>query len=153
MLSLNIKNLSDTEKLAKIFSELIDENLIITLNGNLGAGKTTFTKFFAKHLGVKTTVNSPTFNILKEYEFKNKKLYHIDAYRLENSEEDLGFEEIFYDDNVCVIEWSEFIKDFIPKDNINIEITLSDNIRVVNIYCNGRFKIYEKEILEKWQQL
>ena len=64
-------------------------------------------------------VNSPTFNIMKEYKYPNGKLYHIDAYRLEDSDEDLGFEDVFFEDNVSVIEWGEFIEDFYTERKIN----------------------------------
>lgn len=68
---------------------------LILLNGDLGAGKTTLTQFIGKALGVKRTINSPTFNIIKSYKGTNLKLHHMDCYRLEDSEEDLGFDEFF----------------------------------------------------------
>ena len=105
MLNIVIRNLEDTKRLAEIVANSIDDKLILMLNGDLAAGKTTFTKYLAEYLGVKAVVNSPTFNIMKEYKFPNGRLYHIDAYRLENSDEDLGFEDIFYENNVCVVEW------------------------------------------------
>lgn len=146
-----LKNLEDTERLAKLLSELVTENFILTLNGNLGAGKTTFTQFFAKYLGVNDVVNSPTFNILKEYEANNKMFYHIDAYRLENNEEDLGFEDIFYEQAVCVIEWSEFISDFLPNDKINFQINYDNDVRIVEILSEGdKYKNIERELIKLW---
>lgn len=146
-----LKNLEDTERLAKLLSELVTENFILTLNGNLGAGKTTFTQFFAKYLGVNDVVNSPTFNILKEYEANNKMFYHIDAYRLENNEEDLGFEDIFYEQSVCVIEWPEFISDFLPSDKINFQINYDNDVRIVEILSEGdKYKNIERELIKLW---
>lgn len=98
MLKIVIKDLEDTKRLAKIVSEGIENRLILLLNGDLAAGKTTFTKYLAEYLGVKSVVNSPTFNIMKEYKYPSGKLYHIDAYRLEDSDEDLGFEDIFFEE-------------------------------------------------------
>lgn len=115
MLKIVIKDLEDTKRLAKIVSEGIEDRLVLLLNGDLAAGKTTFTKYLAEYLGVKSVVNSPTFNIMKEYKYPNGKLYHIDAYRLEDSDEDLGFEDIFFEDNVSVIEWESLLKTLYRK--------------------------------------
>lgn len=152
MLELKLKDINDTEKLAKLLAEIENKKMILTLNGNLAAGKTTLTKFLAKHLGVKDNVNSPTFNILKEYETINGYLYHIDAYRLENSEEDLGFEEIFYEDNICVIEWAEFIDEFLPRERLIISLeNINENERKVVIESVGDFyNNIEKEIANRW---
>lgn len=152
MLELKLKDINDTEKLAKLLAGIENKKMILTLNGNLAAGKTTLTKFLAKHLGVKDNVNSPTFNILKEYETINGYLYHIDAYRLENSEEDLGFEEIFYEDNICVIEWAEFIDEFLPRERLIISLeNINENERKVVIESVGDFyNNIEKEIANRW---
>lgn len=152
MLELKLKDINDTEELAKLLAEIENKKMILTLNGNLAAGKTTLTKFLAKHLGVKDNVNSPTFNILKEYETINGYLYHIDAYRLENSEEDLGFEEIFYEDNICVIEWAEFIDEFLPRERLIISLeNINENERKVVIESVGDFyNNIEKEIANRW---
>lgn len=152
MITIKINELKDTEKLAKIISENFRNKILVTLNGDLGAGKTTFTKFFAKKCGINEPITSPTFNILKEYEIINKtKFYHIDAYRLENSEEDLGFEEIFYEDNICVIEWAEFIEDFLPHERLEINIKCNYNNREVTINGIGElYKYIERMVDEKW---
>ena len=85
-------------------AELLEARDTITLEGDLGAGKTTFTKALAKGLGIKRTVNSPTFTILKQYEGRLP-LNHLDVYRLGESDEDLGWDELFYGDAVSVVEW------------------------------------------------
>ena len=94
---------------------------VITLEGDLGAGKTTFTKALAKGLGVMRTVNSPTFTIVKQYE-GNYPLNHLDVYRLAGSEEDLGWDELFYGDAISVIEWAHLIEEDLPAERLEIRI-------------------------------
>jgi tRNA threonylcarbamoyladenosine biosynthesis protein TsaE len=104
-------SVADTHLLAKTLAKTLKGGEIIVLDGDLGSGKTTFTKGIAKALNIQEdTVNSPTFTIMKEYDGKLK-LYHYDMYRLENTEEiaELGLEENFNEPNgVCVIEWNKF---------------------------------------------
>ncbi|AEP00722.1 tRNA (adenosine(37)-N6)-threonylcarbamoyltransferase complex ATPase subunit type 1 TsaE [Weizmannia coagulans] len=94
---------------------------VLLLEGDLGAGKTTFTKGIANGLGIRRTVNSPTFTIIKEYR-GNLPLYHMDVYRLEDAQEDLGFDEYFEGDGVTVVEWAHFIKDLLPESYLEIRI-------------------------------
>ncbi|MCC3359703.1 tRNA (adenosine(37)-N6)-threonylcarbamoyltransferase complex ATPase subunit type 1 TsaE [Bacillus sp. REN16] len=94
---------------------------VLTLEGDLGAGKTTFTKGLAKGLGITRTVNSPTFTIIKEYQGRIP-LYHMDVYRLEHSDEDLGFDEYFDGEGVTVVEWAHLIEDQLPSDRLTIRI-------------------------------
>ncbi|UOQ91812.1 tRNA (adenosine(37)-N6)-threonylcarbamoyltransferase complex ATPase subunit type 1 TsaE [Halobacillus shinanisalinarum] len=116
---------TDSEENTLFFSEKLAEYLkpgdVLTLEGGLGAGKTTFTKGLAKGLGVTRTVNSPTFTIIKEY-MGRIPLYHMDVYRLEDSDEDLGFEEFFDGNGVTVVEWSQFISEYLPKERLEITI-------------------------------
>ena len=150
MLKIVIRDLEDTKRLAKIVSEGIEDRLVLLLNGDLSAGKTTFTKYLAEYLGVKSVVNSPTFNIMKEYKYLNGKLYHIDAYRLEDSDEDLGFEDIFFEDNVSIIEWGEFIEEFLPNERLIFNIRLVEDYREVEIISSGEYKKIEERIRENW---
>ncbi len=130
-----IKSLSDTNNLAQKIAEKLKGGEVIALIGNLGAGKTTFVQCLAKNLGVKQTVNSPTFNIIKIYSTSNdnkkiSQLVHIDAYRLNSAEElkALGVEE--YLDNyetVTVIEWAGKVKNVLPAKVIKIKIDLQKN--------------------------
>ncbi len=99
---------------------------MITLSGQLGAGKTTFTQGLALGLNIKKHVTSPTFTLLKIYN-GDLPLYHIDAYRLEGVEQDLGFDEYIEGDGVCVIEWSNFIENILPKECLNIEFNILEN--------------------------
>lgn len=105
------------EKLA----HMMFPGFVLTLQGDLGAGKTTFTKGIGKGLGVKRIINSPTFTIVKVYQGQMP-LYHFDAYRLEGQNEELGFEEMFEGDGVCVIEWPQFIEHILPQERLEIHI-------------------------------
>ncbi len=112
---------------------------IITLSGTLGAGKTTFTKAFAKVLGVKSRVSSPTFILMKFFALPKdapwKQLIHIDAYRLEKPEEILaiGWEDYAIDsDNLMVIEWPEQIKKLLPKGVISVKLAYVGNRRSIS---------------------
>lgn len=120
-----VHTLEETATLGERLGSLLTQGSLLTLRGDLGAGKTTFTKSIGKALGVKKVINSPTFTILKTYEGRMP-LYHIDAYRLEGISQDLGFEEIFDDDGCCVVEWSDFIDEQLPKDRLAITITWID---------------------------
>ncbi len=111
----------ETKQIAKDLGSKLMSPIVITLEGDLGAGKTTFTKGLGKGLGVKRVITSPTFTIIKEYTGRLP-LYHIDAYRLEYSEENLGIEEYILSDGVTVIEWAQFIDDLIPADKLEIKI-------------------------------
>lgn len=111
----------ETEKLGERLAVFIKAGDVITLEGDLGAGKTTFTKGLAKGLGISRMVNSPTFTIIKEYE-GNIPLYHMDVYRLEDSNGDLGFDEYFYGDGVTVVEWAHFIQELLPDEYLKITI-------------------------------
>ena len=97
---------------------------IYCLDGDLGTGKTVFSQGFAAGLGIKEAVNSPTFTIVCEYEEGRLPLYHFDVYRIGDVEEmdELGFEEFFYSDGVCLIEWSTLIQEIIPDNAIEIVI-------------------------------
>ncbi|WP_379971481.1 tRNA (adenosine(37)-N6)-threonylcarbamoyltransferase complex ATPase subunit type 1 TsaE [Ectobacillus sp. sgz5001026] len=111
----------ETKDLAEKLGRLAMEGDVLTLEGDLGAGKTTFTQGLAKGLGVKRVVNSPTFTIIKEYEGRIP-LYHMDVYRLEESEEDLGWDDYFYGPGVTVVEWAHFIQAFLPEQMLRIRL-------------------------------
>ncbi len=142
------KSAEETRKLAQRLGALLSEGSLVILTGDLGAGKTTFTQGLAKGLGIEKRVISPTFTILRIYQGRMP-LYHIDAYRLEGNDADLGFEEMMEDDGVCVIEWPDFLRDRLPEEYLEISITLEkDFSRVLSV--NARGEKYEK-ILEEWQ--
>ena len=118
--------LEDTTSHAQALALRMQGGEVITLEGDLGAGKTTWTKFFAAGLGVEGNVNSPTFTIVKEYEGRLP-FYHMDVYRLADSEEDLGWDDYFDGQAVSVVEWAQFIDYALPDDRIEMTIRLSDN--------------------------
>ena len=122
---------TETQNLAQSLGEKLQKGCVLCLSGELGAGKTTFTQGLAKGLGIDQNVNSPTFVMMKEYEGRLT-LIHIDAYRLEGISQDLGFEDYFDEEHVCVIEWSEFVKDYLPDDALYITINrLDENTREI----------------------
>ena len=102
---------------------------VIALTGDLGAGKTTLTKAIARGLGVSDMITSPTFTIVKEYRSGRLPLYHFDVYRIGDPDEmyELGYEEYFYGEGVCVVEWADIIEDFLPENAIKIHISYSDD--------------------------
>lgn len=138
-MTLHLETLDDTKKLAEAFArQLKDKTMTVTLDGDLGAGKTAWTRFFGQALGVKRTINSPTFTIMKSYKTaEGRPLYHMDAYRLEGAHQDLGFEECFTD-GLCVVEWAEYIEEQIPSDHIAMSLTeTGDTSRNVQIEATG----------------
>ncbi|MCD8916133.1 tRNA (adenosine(37)-N6)-threonylcarbamoyltransferase complex ATPase subunit type 1 TsaE [Staphylococcus simulans] len=145
---IKINNIDQMNQFAEILTKHLQPKDLILLDGNLGAGKTTLSQFIGKHLGVKRTINSPTFNIIKSYKGTNMKFHHMDCYRLEDSEEDLGFDEYFEDNAVIVIEWSEFIKDLLPNAFLRIQITAQDaQTRTLNIEASGQhYKALKEEV-------
>lgn len=100
---------------------------VITLNGDLGAGKTVFAQGFAAGLGVSEPVNSPTFTIVQEYAGRLP-LYHFDVYRIEEPEEmeEIGYRDYFYGDGVCLIEWAEQIRELLPERRTDVTIERDD---------------------------
>lgn len=126
-----IENLNMTDELAKKFAKLLRGGEIILLNGDLGAGKTTFVKSVLKYLGVRDIVTSPTFTIMKKYEGNLFEIFHLDVYRFESSDEmyGCGLDEILFNlssNQIMFIEWSDKIKDILPDNCIEIEISLID---------------------------
>ena len=97
---------------------------IYCLNGDLGVGKTVFTQGFAKGLGIEEPVNSPTFTIVQQYEEGRLNLYHFDVYRIGDVSEmvEIGYEDCFYGEGVCLIEWSDLIEEILPADVIKVKI-------------------------------
>lgn len=141
---------SETMKLAEMLAQRLKRKDVLTLEGDLGAGKTTFTKGLAKGLGIKRNINSPTFTIIKEYQGEIP-LYHMDVYRLEGSTEDLGFEEYFDGDGVTVVEWAHLIEDQLPNELLSIHLYHQgdSNRRIILQPCGERFQKVCKEIMNE----
>lgn len=131
----------ETQNLGEEISKFLFEGSVITLDGDLGAGKTTLTKGVGKGLGIDEEINSPTFNILKCYFNDKLNLYHIDAYRLEDvpaEGKNIGLEEVIEGDGVCLIEWPLYIKEMIPFDSLSVEIhNVGGNERKITLSSNS----------------
>ena len=114
----------DTFTIGKKLAETVRPGEIYTLNGDLGVGKTVFTKGLAAGLGIKEPVTSPTFTILQEYESGRLPLYHFDVYRIGDPEEmdEIGYEDYFYGRGICLIEWAELIEELIPEEAFAVYI-------------------------------
>jgi tRNA threonylcarbamoyladenosine biosynthesis protein TsaE len=113
----------DTGQLARELAALLAPGSVVALEGDLGAGKTTFAQAFARGLGVRGTVNSPTFTLIKEYDGSECPFYHMDVYRLTPEEADeLGLEEYFGGDGVSLVEWASRIADLLPADRLEVEL-------------------------------
>ena len=135
-------NLADTEKLAENLADIISENgAFISLIGNVGAGKTTFTKFVCKYLGIKEKVTSPSFVILNEYKSGRIPVYHFDLYRLEKEgiKTIINEMEEYYEGKfVTFVEWAEFSQNSLPFDRVDININyLGDTKREFCLTSSG----------------
>lgn len=115
----------DTMELAQNFESEKFPNMIICLDGELGSGKTIFTKGIANALGIKDSITSPTYTIIKEY-VGELNLYHMDVYRLDGNVEGTGIEEYFTKDGVVVIEWANTIKNILPEERLEIKFKVID---------------------------
>jgi tRNA threonylcarbamoyladenosine biosynthesis protein TsaE len=102
------------------------ENMIICLEGDLGSGKTIFTKGFAQALGIQENITSPTFNIIKEYLNGEMPLYHMDVYRLDGKIDGIGIEDYFTKGGVVIIEWADTIKEYLPEERLDIKFKIID---------------------------
>lgn len=126
--------LDDLAGIAEQLLKDFKDDKIFALYGKMGSGKTTFIKELCKYLGVIDVITSPTFALINVYTGKNKEaIYHFDFYRIESQEEayDLGYEEYFFDDKYCFIEWPELIEDLLPDTFIKITVTEEDqNVRI-----------------------
>ena len=124
MNKIHIANEKETEQLGVKIGRAAKPGMVVALIGDLGTGKTTLTKSIAKGLGVTETVTSPTFNIIREYKSGRIPLYHFDVYRIADPEEmfELGYEEYFYGDGICVVEWADIIEELLPEDACIIRI-------------------------------
>ena len=129
-----VNDLKQTKALAKKFAKSLKGGEVILLDGDLGAGKTTFTKYVLGFLGVKGDVTSPTFTIMREYQGKKFKIYHFDMYRLGSGQEakEFGLEDYIYSkdkSSLVFIEWPENVKDILSGDFIRVDISILDENR------------------------
>ena len=127
----------ETEELGARLAERLEPGAVIAFTGDLGAGKTAFTRGLARGLGISERVTSPTFTIVNEYEGGRLPLFHFDMYRLGSSDElfDIGWEDYLARGGVCAVEWSENVADALEEDAISVEIRrgTSENQRVIAV--------------------
>ena len=136
----------ETMSLGESLGRLLPCGSLVALRGDLASGKTTLTKGIGKALGIKDTINSPTFTILKIYE-GTKTLYHIDAYRLYENDYDLGFSELIEEGGIIVIEWSDYIPGMFEGEYLEILMAYVDeDKRSLEFLAHG--KKYEEIIKE-----
>ena len=114
----------ETRELGEKLGRLAAPGSIYTLTGDLGTGKTVFTQGFARGLGITEHVNSPTFTIVQEYDGGRLPFYHFDVYRIGDIEEmdEIGYEDYFYGEGVCLIEWAELIEELLPVQRTAVRI-------------------------------
>ena len=141
-LEIILGDLEETKRFGIKLGKMLKRGNILCLNGDLGAGKTTLTKSIGLGLGVAEYITSPTFALINQYSGRIP-VYHFDVYRLENAHElyDLGFDEYFYGDGVCIIEWADKIEKMIPKERIVVDIEngngLNERILKISGYGDG----------------
>jgi len=134
---MKIENLDSIHQTAKEFIAAMGDNKVFLFYGSMGAGKTTFIRAICEELGVKESINSPTFAIINEYKSGNgDPIFHFDFYRINKEEEafDFGYEDYFYSGNLCFVEWPEKIINLLPNDAVKVSIQeLPDGSREVII--------------------
>ncbi|GKX30486.1 tRNA (adenosine(37)-N6)-threonylcarbamoyltransferase complex ATPase subunit type 1 TsaE [Vallitalea longa] len=131
----------ETKEIGRNMGDKAEKGQIYCLLGDLGVGKTVFTKGFAEGLGINEHITSPTFTIVNEYYTDKLKFNHFDVYRIDDPDEmyEIGYEEYFYNDAVCLVEWADLIKELMPKEAIwiNIEKDLDKGIDYRKITVGG----------------
>ena len=124
MYKIEINNLDEMKDFGIKLGKVLKSKDIVSLIGDLGAGKTTLTKSIGIGLGVEDYITSPTFALINEYKGRDNYVYHFDVYRLANIEEldDLGFDDYFYSKGINIVEWGDRIEEFLPVEKIDIKI-------------------------------
>lgn len=123
----------ETRELARQIANLLKRGDVLALEGDLGAGKTTFAQGLADGLGIERKVDSPTFTIIKEYQGRYP-FYHMDVYRLDGPEVELGLEDYFYGDGICLVEWASRVEEVLPEETIWIHLHVQpDGDRQIHI--------------------
>lgn len=137
-IKIRLKNESETRRLGEFIGELLKGGEVITLIGDLGAGKTTLTQSIAKSIGIEDDITSPTFTIVNEYE-EGIGLNHFDVYRIGGSDEmfDIGFDEYLESGRVNIIEWANIIEDILPEERLEISLVYEIDGRTANISSKG----------------
>lgn len=152
---MKLENIAQTQRLAQIIGETanVGDNLVLT--GDLGVGKTTLTKGIAQGLGIDRMIKSPTYTIIREYEEGRIPLYHMDVYRVSEGAEELGLEEYFEGEGLCVIEWGNLLGDVLPREYLELILTkdtTNQNSRLVEFRAHGKQALdWLQEIAKRWE--
>ncbi|MGG3884533.1 tRNA (adenosine(37)-N6)-threonylcarbamoyltransferase complex ATPase subunit type 1 TsaE [Brevibacillus panacihumi] len=132
-----LAGVEQTQNFAERLAAFLQPGDLLALEGDLGAGKTTFTQGLARGLGVRNVVNSPTFTIIKEYQGRLP-LYHMDVYRVGDDVDSLGLDDYFFGEGVCVVEWASLIEDVLPQERLTIFLrTAGDEQRLIELVPQG----------------
>lgn len=145
-----IVSFSEIDEVAKKLANYVGENTVIALIGDLGTGKTSFVKTFAKELGVLENLKSPTFNYYLEYKSGRLPLYHFDVYRLSEAEEiyEIGYEDCLNSGGIALIEWADIIESELPKEYIEIKLYhLDEEHREIEISVKNDSEM-QREVLK-----
>lgn len=130
-MTITVKSIGDIDDAAKKFVREMGDNTVFAFYGAMGAGKTTFIKALCRILGVEDEVNSPTFAIVNEYRSATtaELIYHFDFYRIKKIEEvyDMGYEDYFYSEAICLIEWPELAESVLPEDTVRVKVEVKDD--------------------------
>lgn len=142
------QHLEDTKHFASRLALHAKAGFVLCLNGDLGAGKTTFVKYFFEALGYQGLVNSPTFTLYKDYDH-TPKLIHVDAYRIEDESVAYDMDEVFYDDAITVIEWSLKVPSYLPKDRLELTLIWQDvTQRKVEVSAYGNTQTWHDQLMD-----
>lgn len=138
-ITFEINNIDDLSQVSELLIKWRDYSNIVALYGTMGAGKTTLIKNLCNKLGVSDEVNSPTFALVNEYQTDTlDSIFHFDFYRIKSLEEvfDIGYEDYFYGESLCLLEWPELIDPLMPEHYVKVEITLGDTDISRKIKCS-----------------
>lgn len=136
-MKITIQSPETIREAAREFINSIADNTLFAFYGKMGAGKTTFIKAICEELGVEDVITSPTFAIVNEYtDGEGSPVYHFDFYRIKKIDEvyDMGFEDYFYSNSLCFMEWPELVEELLPEDTVKVTITEQpDGTRIVEM--------------------
>lgn len=137
--TIEVANLTETEQIASTLADLAWAGMFIALDGDLGAGKTAFSKAFARAIGVQEVVSSPTFTIIKEYQGAVYPFYHMDVYRVSLEEADeLGLDDYFFGEGITIVEWASIIEELLPEQSLSIYIEyIDEHCRRIHLKARG----------------
>lgn len=147
MIKIICHNEEATISFGKAFAHILEAGDLIGLDGDLGAGKTFLSKAIIRTLGVEDYVTSPSYTIVNEY-YGQFKVNHFDVYRIDDLDEmyEIGYEEFFYSDGVCLVEWAKMVEDILPEEHYRISITMGENYTTRVIEVKGSSKALEDKL-------